>query len=294
MRDALDIYFLNQVVKIAELKVAFSWSEIVDKIISTYKLPFDGGKSIEAHIYAYRSHGTDFKRQLNTLLADDYIAIAKNEQDKYILTKKAREARKFENIEEYEKASSPSENQDNEIDYKKFDRKLISFLKKQPQNFGNISPIVNTFIDKKQDNRNLLHRQLVHLSRDRDIIEIRDEPEDDPYQMQSDWWGNFKYVNINRGDKVEGLLAKLSKGYLKISWWDRNRTKAELIKILLPVLLSFLLGLITCKVYRDKKQAVLTPNESIYKQSAQTKYVDATNDDSLLHKKDILKGIKTK
>jgi hypothetical protein len=277
MRDALDIYFLNQTIKTAKPKIAFSWTDIVDQIISQYNLPFDGGESIEAHIHAYRTHGADFRRQLDNLLSNGYILPSDKDESKYLLTKKAIDARKFETVEEFELTLNPPIS-DSKIDYKKFDRRVMSFLKKQDQTFGDISHIVNRFINGKQDNIIKIHKQLVHL-REKEIIEIRDLP-DDPMQMQDDWWGNLIGVNINSGNKVEGLKAKLSKGYLKLSWWEKNPSKTKLLDWGIPAILGYILGLLTCNATPVNKQSDQGASNTLIREHNQKVYENSSKDDN--------------
>lgn len=292
MRDALDIYFLNQVVKTAKPKIPFSWLEIVDEIISTYKIPFPNGESIEAHIKAYKIHGATFQRQLQTLLFDGYIIPDTKEQNKYILTKKGVEAKKFNSISEYELTLNPTPSP-HKIDYKKFDKQIISFLSTQPQTFGDISHIVNKFIDGKQDNVRMIWRQLIHL-RDLDIIEIRDLP-DDPMLMQEDWWGNLIGVNFNRGDKVEGLKSKLSKWYLKKSIWERKPIMTKVLDWLVPFLLGVIVTWVTCKNgVRPNSQVEKLKSDTLISKQNQKAYENATKNDNLHDSKDTMKDIKTK
>lgn len=292
MRDELDKYFLNKVIKTAKPKISFSWNGIVDEIISTYNVPFDGGESIEAHIYAFRRHGVDFRKQLEVLLSGGYLMPSDKDDNKYILTKKGLAARKFDTVEDYENTMLPKTLVSTNIDYDKFDKEVISYLRKQPQKFGDISDIVNKYVSGVQDNIQKIHRQLIYLI-DRDIIEIRDLPED-PMQMQDDWWGNFPAYNANRGDKVQDLKAKLSAGYLKLSLWDRKPITTKILDWGIPAIVGFLLGLITCNSIKPKSSQAQTQFlDQTGKVSDQKKY-DATNYDSLRRRMDTDSGKATK
>jgi hypothetical protein len=291
MRDDLDKYFLNTIIKTAKPKIPFVWTDLIDEIVSTYSVPFDGGGSIEARVYVHRRNGADFKKQLETMLSSRYLIPSDKEENKYLLTKKASHAKKFSTIEDYELTMNPPLSPI-KINYKKFDRGIMSFLKKQDQTFGDISHIANKFINGKQNNVIKIYRQLIHL-KERDVIEIRDLP-DDPMQMQDDWWGNLIGVNVNRGDKVEGLKAKLSKGYLKLSWWDRNPSKTKWLGWLVPFVLGIASTIIIQKILSisssqpNSQKEILKPESTVLIETKSEGNSRNIHRDSLQHNKDTL------
>lgn len=289
----MESYIMNQVIKNVQPNISFSWLQIIDKIIGSYKTPFDGGSSIEARIYALRKGGSDFVEQLNNLIFNGYLIPIKDES-KYILSKKGIIARKFNSLNDFDLIMNNIIPSTISFDVKKFDKAILAFLNKQPQNFGNISDIVNKFIAGQQENVIKIHKELIYLSRDRDILEIKDLP-DNPTEMQSDWWGNIYTVLIDRGQKVEDLKAKLSNGYLKLKWIEKGKNYLwwEVGKILLTAVLAFIVGRFT--------KSNTCPPDKISQKSESTKKVkimgqklngDITLYDSLDHKKDILNSLK--
>lgn len=149
------------------------------------------------------------------------------------------------------------------FNYKKFRKKLVSRLKKLPQNYGDVSDIVNEAIDGDINVKLQVQRELYHLKRI-NIIEIKDLP-NDPMQMQDDWWGNFLGHNPTAGYKVEGLTAALTKEYIDKPWKDRYWVWWEIIKMfgsaIVGGLVGFLIGLASAKT--NSGQNSLEKNKSV-------------------------------
>jgi hypothetical protein len=173
------------------------------------------------------------------------------------------------------------------LNYKKFDRKLISYLKKCNQKHGDISHIVNEFVNDDINIRNEINRQL-HYLRDRDIVMIRDLPKDDKEVLQDDWWGNFLVYNPTAGYKVEGLLASLGNKYLDLSWQDRNPICAKLFDYFIGGIIGALIVLAVEQSlnYLQQQQSQAKPSQS--------KNDYNTSGDSLHHNKDTVSLTKKK
>jgi hypothetical protein len=157
------------------------------------------------------------------------------------------------------------------LNYKKFDKEILSFLKTQPQKFGDISHIANNHINGDINIKQQVIRQLYYL-RDRDIIIIKDLP-DDPDKVQNDWWGTLLGHNPLAGYKVEDLKAQLSAGYEKLSWFDKNPIKSKLLDWLVPFILGIVATLVTQKIFQTDEKNNSKP----------------TSYNSLFHNKDTLK-----
>ena len=161
------------------------------------------------------------------------------------------------------------------INIKKFDNEIISFLKKQPQKYGDISHIVNEFVNGDDKAKHQIRRQL-HFLRTRDIIIIKDLPED-TMQMQDDWWGNFPSYNPTAGYQVEGLSAQLGNGYLNLSWKDKFPVYSKLLDYffgtIFGILITFGFNKIKSLMCENKihKQEVTKKNLSLNTDSIKIK-----------------------
>ena len=285
MYDDVTGYLLNEVIKNVKRKEPFNWLSLIKKISTQEgsKILQDQELAKYNRVYGLIAMGSVFSSQLSILITKGYIINYEKIENTFILSKKGLAAKRFGNFTEYEISIDKKTQPNSDKYYRKFDASLISFLRKQPQKKGDISHIVNKFIEGKQDNVSKLLNQLIYLSRDKDILEIREFPEDD-MQAQNDWWGNFIGVNIDSGQKVEDLLAKLSNGYLRLSIWERNPVTTKILEWTIPYLLGLTTGLVTCKgnVPKDtpKQKQSIEQNE---KAPDQKEYDDATKNGNHKH-----------
>jgi hypothetical protein len=121
----------------------------------------------------------------------------------------------------------------------KFRKDIIQRLLKSNRYFADISDIANDFIGNNHQIRHEVVNELISLSRDKKILEIK-EWEPDSGKMNRDWWGNIKDYSINRGEKVEGLHALLTSEFfaarLQRRIWRVGITMG-IIAVLVPLLL---------------------------------------------------------
>jgi hypothetical protein len=98
------------------------------------------------------------------------------------------------------------------FDKYKFRKEVIGRLKKTRGHFADISDIVNDFIDKDMEIKKEVERELVHLVRNMNVLDI-EERNPDSGKTNDDWLEIFKKNNVNAGDKIKGLYASLTKDY---------------------------------------------------------------------------------
>ncbi len=181
------------------------------------------------------------------------------------------------------------------IDDKKLKLEIISYLKRQPEYYGDISHIVNKFIKGNTDRKNLVTKRLHHLIRT-DILVIKNLPKD-PDQLK-DWdWGTYLGHNPQAGYLAEDLKAALSPAYLKLSWWDKNPTKDRVIVgIFFALIVSVIAGLFTCNGDNQaNKKTDTMKNKTIQDKSVQKQEnVNATMNDTLHDKKDTVRDTLTR
>lgn len=286
-------YVLNQVIKIAVPKKAFGWKEIIKNIADEIE-PDKNEPSIERKFLGLYLIGGEFRTELEILLSKRYIVPSKKEVNRYLLSNTIGVgAKEFGNLTEFENCQAKKSKIENNKFLKKFNKKVISYLRSQPQESGDISQVVNRFIDQKQLDANIIYKQLIHLRDTLDIIEIKELPDDDTFQAQNNWWGNLIGVNTQRGDKVVGLSAKLTGNYLKLSWFDRNRIIDKLSGWVIPCIITYFLGLFTCNVAQHNNNPALIKYDTIHIIPDQKVYGNDTNYDSVHHNKDSVSLNKT-
>ena len=98
------------------------------------------------------------------------------------------------------------------FDKYEFRKQIIVRLKASRQHFADISDIVADFISGDMDVKKEIERELVHLSRNMQILDIK-ELELSTGKMNDDWIGLLKKHNVITGDKLEGLYASLTPAY---------------------------------------------------------------------------------
>jgi len=94
-----------------------------------------------------------------------------------------------------------------------FRKKIISFLKLAKGHFADISDIVNEFSKENNDTKKEVEKELVHLVRNMQVLDIR-EREKNSNKLNEDWLAIFKKTDVEKGDRIEGLYASLTKEYL--------------------------------------------------------------------------------
>jgi len=93
-----------------------------------------------------------------------------------------------------------------------FRKQIIARLKSTRQHFADISDIVSEFISGDMDAKKEVERELVHLTRNMQILDVK-ELEPRTGKMNDDWIGLLKKLNVMTGDKLEGLYASLTPAY---------------------------------------------------------------------------------
>jgi hypothetical protein len=93
-----------------------------------------------------------------------------------------------------------------------FRKQIIARLKNKRQHFADISDIVSDFISSDIDLKIEVERELVHLTRNMQILDVK-ELELNTGKMNDDWIGVLKKFNVMTGDKLEGLYASLTPSY---------------------------------------------------------------------------------
>lgn len=93
-----------------------------------------------------------------------------------------------------------------------FRKQIIARLEATRQHLADISDIVTSFIGGDMDAKKEVERELVHLTRNMQILDVK-ELEPGSGKMNDDWIGLFKKHNVMTGDKLEGLYASLTPAY---------------------------------------------------------------------------------
>ena len=95
-----------------------------------------------------------------------------------------------------------------------FRKKIISSLKLAKGHFADISDIVNEFSKGSNDTKKEVEKELVHLVRNMQALDIR-EREKNSNKLNEDWLAIFKKTDAEKGGKIEGLYASLTKEYFR-------------------------------------------------------------------------------
>ncbi len=98
------------------------------------------------------------------------------------------------------------------FDKYKFRKEVIGRLEKTRGHFADISDIVNDFIDKDMEIKKEVERELVHLVRNMNVLDI-EERDPDSGKTNDDWLEIFKKNKVNAGGEIKGLYASLTKDY---------------------------------------------------------------------------------
>jgi len=98
------------------------------------------------------------------------------------------------------------------FDKYKFRKEIIKRLKSEKEHIADVSDIVNGFMGNDADMKKEVERELVHLTRNMKILDVK-EWEADPGKMNDDWLANFKKCDVSAGGKIIGLYASLTKDY---------------------------------------------------------------------------------
>jgi hypothetical protein len=93
-----------------------------------------------------------------------------------------------------------------------FGKQIIIRLKATQQHFADISDTVSDFIAGDMDVKKEVERELVHLTRNMQILDVK-EVEPGTGKMNDDYIGLLKKFNVMTGDKQEGLYASLTPSY---------------------------------------------------------------------------------
>jgi hypothetical protein len=99
-----------------------------------------------------------------------------------------------------------------DFDKYKFRKEVIGRLKKTSGHFADISDIVNDFIGKDIEVKKDVERELVHLVRNMNVLDI-EERDPDSGKTNDDWLEIFKKSSTTEGGKISGLYASLTKEY---------------------------------------------------------------------------------
>ena len=170
----------------------------------------------------------------------------------------------------------PKPYNENDINSAGFRKKLIFYLRRQPKKRGDISSLINDTIDRSDKRKRQVQDEIADLEKIKTI----------------EFYDNGSYLlghNVNRGDEAEDIFAGLTSEYRAKSWWDRQPTGSRiLIGIGMPLIVASIIWIVKIGIqhYTKIENSISTEQHPTDTQSE--KNVDATTNDALLYKKNIL------